>query len=297
MRVALFSIGTARYSVKVAKIICYLGFVLVIAFPGTASPESSGSPENKALNLSFSVPGRPAGTSFGPVMVAQSETGVDRALVSDIQRLLAARGFEPGPADGVVGRKTRQAIADYQQSVELPADGKPSRSLYEQLVGENGGNPAGKSDRATLPDLTTTKDHGNSNDLPAEANAAASKLELQLENGLEDVAGQSTTPPPVQSLANSVWRFVDSTGSEFTLSFLPNGVVEGVLYERFWSWRQSGDNVVITYDNGMGLKVTRLGTLTGPTSMPGSAKSSRGDNWTWMAERISPPIATEAASD
>jgi hypothetical protein len=230
-------------------------------------------------------------------MVAQSETSVDRDMARNIQRMLAERGFDPGPADGIVGRKTRRAIVEYQNSVGLPADGQPSRSLYEKLIGENGRNPTGESDRATLPDLTNTNNRGDSIDLPADASTATSGPGPQLENAIADVAAQSTTPPPGRSLANSVWRFVDSTGGEFTLTFLPNGVVQGVLYERFWSWRQSGDDVVITYDNGMGLQVTRSGTLTGPTSMPGSAEPSRGDSWTWVAEKVSASIVPEPAGN
>jgi len=297
MRVALLEIVLTRSLVIVAKIICYLGLMLVITFPGVASPEFTESIKYKVSNLSFSVPSHQAGTSFGPVMVAQSETDVDRDLARDIQQMLAERGFDPGPADGIPGRKTRQAIADYQDSVGLPADGQPSKSLYEQLVGENDGNSAGESDSAALPELANTNNRGDSIDLPTEANTATSGPGPKLENALADVAAQSTISPPAQSLANSVWRFVDSTGGEFVLTFLPNGVVQGVLYEQFWSWRQTGDDVIITYDNGMGLKVTRSGTLTGPTSMPGSAEPSRGDSWTWVAEKVSAPTATDAAGN
>jgi len=65
-----------------------------------------------------------------------SQTLVDhltREAVKSTQRLLAARGYDPGAADGFAGRKTTNAIRDYQTRVGLPVDGKVSLSLIEHL--------------------------------------------------------------------------------------------------------------------------------------------------------------------
>jgi peptidoglycan LD-endopeptidase LytH len=43
--------------------------------------------------------------------------------VACVQRALAARGFSPGPADGVFGRMTAAAVVRYQRSQRLVADG------------------------------------------------------------------------------------------------------------------------------------------------------------------------------
>ncbi len=40
-------------------------------------------------------------------------------LISKAQKRLAECGYDPGPADGVMGRKTRTAIAKYQQANNL----------------------------------------------------------------------------------------------------------------------------------------------------------------------------------
>lgn len=53
--------------------------------------------------------------------------------VKSAQRLLAARGYDPGPADGFPGRKTAAAIRDYQTRAGLPVDGKVSLILLEHL--------------------------------------------------------------------------------------------------------------------------------------------------------------------
>ena len=72
-----------------------------------------------------------------PLSVAP--TGDDRRLrVSDIatlQRLLAQRGFDPGPVDGKAGPATRSALRRFQASVGLPSDGHPTPALLDRLRG------------------------------------------------------------------------------------------------------------------------------------------------------------------
>ena len=43
--------------------------------------------------------------------------------VLDIQRALGARGFNPGPLDGIWGRKTIAAVEAFQASAGLAVDG------------------------------------------------------------------------------------------------------------------------------------------------------------------------------
>jgi membrane-bound lytic murein transglycosylase B len=64
---------------------------------------------------------------------AGGETVVPRADVAEIQRLLARLDFDPGPANGEMGQKTIEAIASYQAMAGMPADGKPSVALLEEL--------------------------------------------------------------------------------------------------------------------------------------------------------------------
>lgn len=54
-------------------------------------------------------------------------------VVETVQRELAAAGFYKGVVDGVIGRKTRQAITAYQNAHGLEADGKPSTALAEHI--------------------------------------------------------------------------------------------------------------------------------------------------------------------
>ncbi len=54
-------------------------------------------------------------------------------VVEAVQRELAAAGYYKGLVDGVIGRKTRQAIIAYQTAAGLEPDGKPSSDLAEHI--------------------------------------------------------------------------------------------------------------------------------------------------------------------
>ncbi len=54
-------------------------------------------------------------------------------LVKDIQQRLIRLGYNPGPADGLYGAKTRAAIIAFQKRNGLPADGLATAALLEAL--------------------------------------------------------------------------------------------------------------------------------------------------------------------
>ena len=54
-------------------------------------------------------------------------------LVEDVQRELLAAGYYKGMVDGVVGKKTRDAISAYQQATGLEATGLPSPDLVNHI--------------------------------------------------------------------------------------------------------------------------------------------------------------------
>ncbi len=56
-----------------------------------------------------------------------------RAGVAAVQRALARLGYDPGPADGVPGPRTRAAVRAFQAAAGLPVDGRPSEALRRAL--------------------------------------------------------------------------------------------------------------------------------------------------------------------
>jgi membrane-bound lytic murein transglycosylase B len=67
---------------------------------------------------------------------------------SDLQKL----GFDPGTPDGVLGRRTRAALRQYQKSKSIAADGFPTAMLLGMLESDAmvlsvPDRPAGLQDR------------------------------------------------------------------------------------------------------------------------------------------------------
>jgi membrane-bound lytic murein transglycosylase B len=66
---------------------------------------------------------------------------------TDLQKL----GFDPGTPDGVLGRRTRAALRQYQKSKSLPADGFPTASLLGMLETEAAQKSALMPDNPAAP--------------------------------------------------------------------------------------------------------------------------------------------------
>jgi membrane-bound lytic murein transglycosylase B len=63
----------------------------------------------------------------------RNDRPLGRSERMQLQEGLAAKGYSPGPADGIIGANTRKAIRAYQQSLGLPADGYPTPALLQRL--------------------------------------------------------------------------------------------------------------------------------------------------------------------
>jgi membrane-bound lytic murein transglycosylase B len=63
----------------------------------------------------------------------RGERQLGRSERVDLQELLTKAGFDPGPADGIIGANTRKAIRALQLQLNWPADGYPNTELLQQL--------------------------------------------------------------------------------------------------------------------------------------------------------------------
>ena len=64
---------------------------------------------------------------------AETATLASRDDVRGIQKRLDALGYKPGRPDGVAGRRTRQAIREYQKTHHLAVDGIPTPQLARDI--------------------------------------------------------------------------------------------------------------------------------------------------------------------
>lgn len=61
------------------------------------------------------------------------QTALSRRAIIKLQKLLAARGYDPGPIDGYPGLMTANAIRHYQSDNGIRRNGRISRELLERL--------------------------------------------------------------------------------------------------------------------------------------------------------------------
>ncbi|HKL05764.1 MAG TPA: peptidoglycan-binding domain-containing protein, partial [Roseovarius sp.] len=59
--------------------------------------------------------------------------GLSAEQMKDLQRKLAARGYDVGKIDGILGAGTRASVQDIQHKLGLPADAWPTRDLLKRL--------------------------------------------------------------------------------------------------------------------------------------------------------------------
>ena len=94
----------------------------------------------RTVNLIWIAPALIATTLIGmglrsPVAapVEKMSPGMARAYVLGIQEALAARGYRPGPADGVMGPGTAAAIRAYERDAGLAVGGRATTELLDHL--------------------------------------------------------------------------------------------------------------------------------------------------------------------
>jgi lytic murein transglycosylase len=61
------------------------------------------------------------------------ETGLADAQMKSLQKKLAARGFDVGKIDGILGARTRAAVQSEQQRLGMAADAWPTKALLNKL--------------------------------------------------------------------------------------------------------------------------------------------------------------------
>ncbi len=109
------------------------GAVLVLCTLTWAGSAPAGPPSpstTREMTSDSLLPTHAEAPVAGQLVVAAA---VRATVVRRIQELLAKLDYEPGPADGQVGPKTRDAIWRYQFDAGLPLTGEPSEELKAHL--------------------------------------------------------------------------------------------------------------------------------------------------------------------
>lgn len=98
--------------------------------PGGASPLCYRSDVSDAQVAQYR---RTHGLTGARQAAPAAQQAIQPNLVAQIQQALSNRGYNPGPVDGIMGRRTRAAISQYQANIGLPVTGEPSQALLDDL--------------------------------------------------------------------------------------------------------------------------------------------------------------------
>ncbi len=132
--------ATAVIALATVAIVANAAFLQTADHPspwfGTAAPNASVAPVGPTATTA--LPTRPddaVGRLVQLTMVEPPQVQATAASpnVVEVQRLLAAQGYDPGIVDGLFGARTRGAIEAYQRANGLPVTGAANAELVGQL--------------------------------------------------------------------------------------------------------------------------------------------------------------------
>jgi peptidoglycan hydrolase-like protein with peptidoglycan-binding domain len=151
-------------------------------------PAQPPAPPAKPEAAAPKPPLPPSDTPPPSVTSPPSDTKPD-PMVSDIQRRLAERGYDPGPANGLRGDQARNAAREFQRDAGLAETGVLNQSLLDALKAEGAVDaPAAPTNRP--PPLKF------SNDVPPQPAPAPEPAETAKPQPVPAPAPKPSPPPP-----------------------------------------------------------------------------------------------------
>ncbi|MFH0940450.1 MAG: peptidoglycan-binding domain-containing protein [Candidatus Omnitrophota bacterium] len=126
---------------KVVFAVCGLVGIICLAGCVTAKSGSSASLESRVQALESKVGMLETDTSSsGSASILSGSEMTEKGVSADtmtkkqIQKALKNAGYYDGIVDGKIGPKTRAAIMEFQNNMELKADGIAGRNTKEKLL-------------------------------------------------------------------------------------------------------------------------------------------------------------------
>ena len=113
---------------------------------GQVLAQTSGSPSERARESGVSRPGE-SPVETGKSRAGNSDTsprgtGAGMDNVRGVQQALKDKGHDPGPVDGVMGTRTKDAIKSFQTASNLQPTGNLNAETAEKLGVQTSGSPS-----------------------------------------------------------------------------------------------------------------------------------------------------------
>ena len=175
----------------------------------------------------------------------------NRRRIADIQRGLASLGYDPGPADGILGPKTRAAVRAFQAREGLPVTGTVSASLVAALRSASSAVASAASPAPRSLEKTST---GSGFYVSGQGHVLTNE---HVVNGCREVR----IPP-----AASVTIVARDGASDLALLKSPAGKVGAIARFRQGRGIRPGDDIVVVGYPLRGLLASEMNVTTGNVS-------------------------------
>ena len=145
-----------------------------------------------------------------------------------IQTLLEEVGYDPGPADGMAGRRTAVAIREFERDAGLKVTGEPSKTLLVALEERAKAVQAAANRQPTLEDRTGMVISGGSNDSSAKPQAVGPQFVDRSTASLGEL--QQGMQTKVQGVQGSGASITNSPAAISTMASDNSVKIKGTLY-------------------------------------------------------------------
>ena len=123
--------GDAAAARQARELAAYLGPQRLAAQRKKLESFRPQTPDRDANVVVIDRPEWRAGQTQGSTKEAKPLAGA--ALVHEVQKLLSQLGYDAGPADGILGNRTANAIRLFQMQNRMPVNGRPDMALLQRL--------------------------------------------------------------------------------------------------------------------------------------------------------------------
>jgi len=129
----------------------------------------SGVPLPKGSAQSGTVDMGKSGGSSGTSSSGMSSSGAmgnrgSMTNVKEVQQALKDKGYDPGPVDGVMGAKTKEALKSFQNASNLPATGSLNAQTADKLGVQSSAAGSGSSSSPSSSGSMRSRDNMKSSD-------------------------------------------------------------------------------------------------------------------------------------
>ena len=173
-----------------------------------------------------------------------------------VQSALSERGYNVGPADGVMGPRTGNAIRAFEANNSMPVTGEISEALIRLL--------------APRPDLPP--------------------IVLRPPKSLQAAKVGEPADEKTAVFAPRTWRLQDlgsdgrPAGASVLLRLQPDGSVRGPRFAVNMRWEAANGEIRLIYQSVVGQRIERRGRADGHDRVAGDALGPGGERWRWIAE-------------